>query len=307
MLNDDFSKKPDFDLGLGFDNLQLNYDTANQLTSDTNTQNTLTEDLKLTNSNSPLIIEHFLSNSDLNLLDINETLTSNSLTDDDKLFKRPSNDFIAANSIFLKPQKVPFKGRNKSDLSPKKNVNEKIKKCKEINSNGSETSSILLEDPSQILAINKLKRSRKRTKLILNSQLSAQNQDVPAKSSNKQLKQTSSKIILKNNKQNLIKLSNFEPLSKKFAPSLNPSPNSHFGKTTAISTNDQQSHINNNSTLEKKIFILNDPTAKTTIPNKNTNSLLLLKRDEFDLHIRELSLLDLHSSEDDSSTDFTKK
>lgn len=340
LLNDDFSKNSDFDLGLGFDNLQLtnttpvvaNVSLINETNTSVNPAQTnedpllIIQDLKLTNSNQTnqqLSIEDFLTTdtTQISLLDFNlnadktpisQTVSSsNSLTDDDKLFKRPSNDFLTSTSnIILKSPLKVFKTLNnskKEKKAPSKQIQQQQKESKITNTNGSEAS----QQQTTNMSISKLKRSRKRSKFLNNHANASEHHHIVTlnKTNLKQLnRQTNasnsscSKLIVKNSKPNLrIDLNTFEPLSKKFAPAPNSLP-----IKTAVSSNDASSCnlSTNNSDLEKNIFVLNE---NSKIPKLISSNNLLTKRDEFDLQIKELSLLDLHSSEDDSSNDLSKK
>jgi hypothetical protein len=122
------------------------------------------------------------------------------------------------------------------------------------------------------------------------------------------------KLKLNINKYNQIK-SSIEPLNKKFAGSLDINNKNELSE--ALKENPSQNESAQIS-LQKKDFVneLNFPNLNYTNflnscsndlnNDKNVVILQNMKKDEVDLHIKELSLLDLHSSEDDSN-EFSSK
>lgn len=220
LLPDDLVEKTDFDLGLGFDNLQLNYDS--------NSTEPLSNQLTVVSLEDPVLEQpEFLENF----------LLSDAKESDDSVFKKPSNDFLSANG---------FKNKKKSDLST-------------TSGQSSETC--------------KAKRSFKRSKMVNKS-----NQEIILS------KNAPVGKHLKN--RNTINASSFSNQNFfKYTPSKNLKPNK---KTHKISSSIESSDASQTSLKSDK-----DP-----FPINNQSG--MLKRDEFHLRIKELSLSDLHSSEDDS-------
>ncbi|CAF0739418.1 unnamed protein product [Brachionus calyciflorus] len=258
LLSDNFVEKTDFDLGLGFDNLQLNYDPN---PSDTSSQLTILslEDAVLNVQDLKLDPPNFISGSDLL---ITETKTESS---DDQIFKKPS-------SVLLTPVSTLYQNQ--------------------IKTKNNETADNLDNN-----SINKLKRSLKRTK-FLSAKNSSQDlifsKSVPAGKHLKHRQQTITGSNLATNKT-LVKLS-ASSVKNGCTLKLNQHKKMLPKANTTVSSNESVSL--KSIDLEKNIFVLKEPSSLDATSN---NTSLVIKRDEFDLQIKELSLLDLHSSEDDSS------
>ena len=94
-------------------------------------------------------------------------------------------------------------------------------------------------------------------------------------------------------------------MSKKFASGATSTINNN-NNNNSNSNNNSSSRISGNfrafSSLDFDLKVFNEKKVNMM----NLNVVNNLKRDEVDLDIKELSLLDLHSSEDDSSLDFSK-
>jgi hypothetical protein len=381
LLNDDFAKKSDFDLGLGFDNLQLNYDTteltptltsssvsssnnntasnSNINSSETSTQiiseliklNTTTigqenskdiiislnekkeaavndENLKLKNSNvgsdelviQDLRLDNFITLENVNIHPIVQEANSSLNLDqknDDKFFKKPlSNDFITlttlnnselfiSSSDFVCPIDLLNKQNSSQSILNEKsasiiltNITGKLKKPRKrskflnmIDSNSKTTGNVENKKLQESKTV-KLKQSKLSSSL--NSANNLNNTTNGAQFFSSSSKKSTDHKLLITNKQNKItrlKLENIgkEPLSKKFAAS-------NLNSTTSLN-----SSLNNKNNLQVNSCEINDLNN-----DKNVIILQNLRKDEVDLHIKELSLLDLHSSEDDTSTDFVK-
>jgi hypothetical protein len=116
-----------------------------------------------------------------------------------------------------------------------------------------------------------------------------------------------------NNKNSPSNLINFEPLSKKFAvdneirtsnnDNVTLVQNKSESSLNELNTDNNISNNNNNNNNNYAVYVDNS-TLKELIKN---NNILIKKKDEVDLDIKDLSLLDLHSSEDDSAVDFLIK
>ncbi len=129
------------------------------------------------------------------------------------------------------------------------------------------------------------------------------------KSENKQTKLARLKLESTSNKSNEVQ-SNIEPLNKKFAGSLETKTvNSSLYERISpknILKDDESSLQNSTDLVTNSNYSTNNSNFLSTCSNdlsndKNVIILQNLKKDEVDLHIKELSLLDLHSSEDDSN------
>lgn len=279
------------------DNINTNdqdVDGASTTASVQNTYGNLIPDLKETTTSitndscqqSKSAIDKLLATSDLLISKISEH-------DDEKIFKRPSSDFLVNKTTeLLEASKKQIKtiARSKKDESEKsKQIKDKSIKMsyngEKNNANGN---------------TSKIKRSRKRTKANKStvmdvSKLNEINSKSLFEASEKSSTVTNQKII-NLTKKNL--QTHFEPSIKKFASNIN-------GSNKACSN----SVVGNidfdlNGSFERALNSLNVnflPTLNNSNSAINTN-----RRDEVDLDIKELSLLDLHSSEDDSCLEFSK-
>lgn len=358
LLSDNFTKKPDFDLGLGFDNLQLNYDSVSNPTahsisslleignnappstyvnSNTDTLLAITNESDLKSENKSTsqnveqatLIENLLTTSDLLISKIDGKPLPD---DDDKIFKRPSNDFLKFNPSSTTESKDDTQKITPLNYAPVENKNgfgakQKISRIKKDDLKRDEKSTkIIKENKSSSAAAKqqysgiigeknglasnsnaiKLKRSRKRTKMVNGAQTNAGELPTTSKmASEKIIKQSlfdsNNRLFSKDPKLAKSRY-NIEPLSKKFASGLTP---------TTINYGNSSSSSSCNSGGNFRVFNSIDFDLKN-FNEKNVNTMTLnaagknLKRDEVDLDIKELSLLDLHSSEDDSSLDFSK-
>ncbi|RNA06226.1 hypothetical protein BpHYR1_032504 [Brachionus plicatilis] len=219
LLTDDLVEKTDLDLGLGFDNLQLNYDSSST--------EPLSSQLTIVSLEEP-ILDHpeLLSTQNLLMPDLKDN--------DDKVFKKPSNDFLTVNGT---------KNKKKADSA------------------------------GQNSEANKSKRSVKRSKI--------------ASKSNQEIILSKSAPVGKHFKHRMTNASSSSGQNfLKFTQSKNLKQNKKSHKISSSGTVSDSVCVKSTE-LDKDIFALNQPVT--------------LKRDEFDLQIGELSLLDLHSSEDDSS------
>ncbi len=213
---------------------------------------------------------------------------------------------------YKKQDEIKLKSTN-DDSNKKEEKNDQFNDSKNISSiyiSSKSTNTNNVDINGSALSINKiftLKRSRKRSKLLNTNKinqttLSTANQDSittgitsQTKINNKLAKlnnslTTSNKAITKKEKKEKLKQnkinSNFEPLNKKFA--------GDSSTTNATST-------------ESIILAYNKPEKNIILMNKPINSQTKAKKEEVELHIKELSLLDLHSSEDDSEELLTIK
>jgi hypothetical protein len=109
-----------------------------------------------------------------------------------------------------------------------------------------------------------------------------------------------------NNTPSSSNLTNFEPLSKKFAVDneLNVSTNSENVKLIQNKSESNLNEVKNENSNNNYAIYVDNSTLKELIKN---NNVVIKKKDEVDLDIKDLSLLDLHSSEDDSTVDFLIK
>lgn len=228
LLSDDLVDKTDFDLGLGFDNLQLNYDS--------NSTEPLSNQLTVVSLEDPVFDQQ-------ELLPAKKFLLSDSKESDDGVFKKPSNDFLSANEL---------KSKKKSDLS---------------NTSGQNSEA------------SKVKRSFKRSKMVNRS-----NQDIIL---------SKSAPVGKHLKNRTINATSFS--------------NQHFFKLMSSKNSKQtkKSHKKSSSIESSDASQTSLKSDKDTFPKNRTG---VQKREEFDLGIKELSISDLHSSEDDSyHQDLNKK
>lgn len=102
LLNDDLVEKTDLDLGLGFDNLQLNYDSSS------------TEPLP-----SQLTIVNLDDQVQTDILATQNLLLSDP---DDTLFKKPSNDFLTMNGPKSKKKSTSTSAQNSETSKTKRSV-----------------------------------------------------------------------------------------------------------------------------------------------------------------------------------------
>lgn len=207
---------------------------------------------------------------------------------------------------YKKQDEIKLKSTNDDSNNKKEEKNDQFNDLKNISSiyiSSKSTNTNNADINGSALSINKiftLKRSRKRSKLLNTNKinqttLSTANQDSITSGNTSQTKinnklaklnnslTTSNKAITKKEKKEKLKQnkinSNFEPLNKKFA--------GDSSTTNATST-------------ESIILAYNKPEQNIILMNKPINSQTKAKKEEVELHIKELSLLDLHSSEDDS-------
>ena len=359
LLNDDFSKDTDFDC-LGLDNLQLNYASI-PTTDDLNVssglqflqissaqlvgQPTAIESelqvirLSSENTNRDTICEQILNEFNIAsqtapvplidelktptpIFDLPPPIKKKDLQDDD-LFKKPSNDFLAQ-----KPKSLPSSGQHfelvkleNLEKEPKKQIiilaNDKNKKDK-----GAATASSSKLEPSKsscnftsFLAnsssMNKLlslKRSRKRSKLlsgiVTNASMTssigsskADNCDDPA-ASNAKSSQNKKLAIGKQNKFNASSM----PLNKtsKKVDKSSKEKIKQIKKSSDLASSIQLSSASFEP-LTKKLAVDSESSFKLILGNKpmSVEKNSPNKKDEFELDIKELSLFD--SSEDDSN------
>lgn len=265
------------------------------LTLNSDFKETITE---ITNQND--LGAHEASSSLINNLLVTSDLLIRKITDDqddEKIFKRPSSDFLASKTIENETCKKQIKtlSRNKKeDLEKSKLIKDKITKqsCgSEKNTTNGNTS-------------KKIKRSRKRTKMINNSvTLDVSKSIISEKNVKKSLLETSAAPSNKATNNFAFKNThiNLEPSIKKFASN----------KISQFKLNDRACSSQTSSNID---FDLNGSFERaldsfstnvlTTLNNSSYNN--TSRRDEVDLHIKELSLLDLHSSEDDSCLELSK-
>ena len=283
-------------INLGLISTTIDEETAKLLISDP---------FDLTDLN-PILIKQIETKEHSNTVNI---LIDSGFANDDCVFKKP----LLNPGLFNGQTSMDgFYELSTSKWRPRTSVSEGDEKEAIDASKMTKTTSITLLDLDKKEPVEKLsalKRNRKRSKLIANSACAA---NLVTKSSQtgklstlkattdtdgikqtkigKQTKlstPTQSSLIRsghKKDKKEKIKhikiansaLANFEPLNKKFAPDADI-------KTVA------QTFSNN----DLKLINLNSLSQK-------------VKRDEVELHIKELSLLDLHSSEDDSAEILSK-
>lgn len=334
LLSDEFSvKKTDFDLS--FDNLQLNLDhdesTSAPTTTSTGASTSQTDKtgilmlneaqstgsmLELQATSEPAVTSVDVT-SDLEKQILADTLSMTlNLNQQPTVVKEPTT--TTETDEFKKSEFITLTNLNLFDSNDFViNLNTNLDSSTTAKKSIALLQSKLKESASS--ANSKLKKIRKRSKLVNSGSTgsnvavaAATSQDTAVNTAKKELKlvklkqsrltsnsgtsSTGSTTINKSEKHhkvarmskldgNKTSKSGVEPLTKKFAAS-----NSQISLTSPTSV-----ASSNNSSFGFSSSATNDLNN-----DKNIIILKSLKKDEVDLHIKELSLLDLHSSEDDS-------
>lgn len=313
------------------------------------------------------LIENLLTSSDLLISKIelaeNNTNT-NTNAEDDKIFKRPSADFILSPPAPAPPPTTPSQAQTKQSPPPneitrtmttaKKQIKALLRMKKDLdaespnaattdkpttvktkenklNKQSTNTNQTASNSNNATTTTGKLNRSRRqqRATKMVNGGGGVQQADSPkssriikqslfdaaaANSGKKSVVDATSangnviKELIQPSKQAMMfknRHSNIEPSTKKFASNavnLNLSAASINPNSFLVSTTNQRS---NSAVIDFDINAAGGSFEKAlnlSLMPPSANS----RRDEVDLDIKELSLLDLHSSEDDSTLDFSK-